>query len=111
MSSSAGSRPEEALVTVELERVTIVAEAVLEARLLALLKAAGARGWTLGEVRGEGSRGVRAGEWQGNVKLETLVAPAVAERILRELAREYFPRFAVVAYTDRVRVVRGEKYV
>ncbi len=111
MNSPAGSKTPDALATVELERVTIVAEAVLERRLLELISAAGARGWTIGDVRGEGSRGVRAGEWQGNVKIETLVSGASAERILTELAREYFPRFAVVAYVDRVRVVRGDKYV
>lgn len=111
MSSHAGSKPEAELLTVELERVTIVAEAVLETRLVALVLAAGARGWTLTSVRGEGSRGVRAGEWQGNVKIETLVSHDTADRILAQLASEYFPRYAVVAYADRVRVVRGEKYV
>lgn len=111
MSSPAGSNPDDTPETVELERVTIVAEALLEPRLLALLRAAGARGWTLTEVRGEGSRGVRASDWEGNVKIESLVSSACARRILAELARDYFPRFAVVAFTDRVRVVRGEKYV
>lgn len=111
MNSPIGSNPEAVAGLVELERVTIVAESVLEQRLLALLSAAGARGWTLIEVRGKGSRGVRAGEWQGNVKIESLVSSACAERIMAELAREYFPRFAIVAYLDRVRVVRGEKYV
>lgn len=111
MSSPSGSKPDDAPATVELERVTIVAEALLESRLLALLRRAGARGWTLTEVRGEGSRGVRASDWEGNVKIESLVSPGCARSILAELARDYFPRFAVVAFTDRVRVVRGEKYV
>lgn len=103
--------PEDPPETVELVRVTIVAEALLEARLVALLRAAGARGWTLTDVRGEGSRGVRASDWEGNLKLESLVAPHCAQRILLALARDYFPHFAVVAFTDQVRVVRGEKYV
>jgi len=44
------------------------------------------------------------------VKIETLVPKAVADRLLASLARDYFPHYAVVAYADRVRVVRGEKY-
>lgn len=65
----------------------------------------------LGFALGEGSRGVRASEWEGrNVRIETLVIAAVAATILGTLARDYFPQFAVVAFVDQVRVVRGEKY-
>ncbi len=110
MQSQSGSTPENEVQTVELERVTIVAESVLESRLITLIRQVGARGWTLTEVRGEGSRGVRASEWEGNVKIETLVPKAIADRLLAALARDYFPLYAVVAYADRVRVVRGEKY-
>jgi nitrogen regulatory protein P-II 2 len=110
MQSQSGSNPDDELRTVELERVTIVAEAVLESRLIAAIREVGARGWTLTEVRGEGSRGVRASEWEGNVKIETLVPKVVADRLLALLAHDYFPHSAVVAYADRVRVVRGDKY-
>lgn len=91
--------------------VTIVAEAVLEERLLTEVRELGASGYTLTRVQGEGSRGVRAGDFEGrNLKIETLVSPAVAESILDHLARRYFPHYAVVAYAATVEVVRGEKY-
>lgn len=94
-----------------LKLVTIVAEAVLEERLIQTLETAGARGWTLAQVRGEGSRGVRASEWEGrNVRVETLVSPEVADRLMDVLAERYFPHYAVVAYVQDVEVVRGEKY-
>jgi nitrogen regulatory protein PII len=97
--------------TVPLRKVTIVAEALLESRLLGDVRDCGARGFTLTEVRGEGSRGVRASEWEGrNVRIETLVAPDVADRILAHVAEVYFPRFAVVAWVEVVEVVRGDKY-
>jgi nitrogen regulatory protein PII len=97
--------------TVPLRKVTIVAEALLESRLLGDVRDCGARGFTLTEVRGEGSRGVRASEWEGrNVRIETLVAPDVADRILAHVAEVYFPRFAVVAWVEDVEVVRGDKY-
>lgn len=98
--------------TVQIKRVTIIAKALLESRLVHDIKQAGARGYTITEARGEGTRGVRASEWEGqNIRLETLVSEAVADRILAHLAEHYFAHFAVVAFTDTVAVVRGERYV
>ena len=98
--------------TVTLRRVTIIAEALLEDRLLRDVRRLGSRGYTITDARGEGSRGVRASEWEGrNVKLETIVSPEVADRVLEWLAAHYFEHYAVIAYVEAVEVVRGEKYV
>ncbi|SHK32318.1 P-II family nitrogen regulator [Rhodothermus profundi] len=98
--------------TVTLKLVTIVAERVLQERLLRTLKELGARGYTLTDVSGEGSRGVRASEWEGhNVKIETIVSPEVAERIIEHVAEHYFQHYAVIVYAQPVEVVRGDKYV
>ncbi|MFN0241988.1 MAG: P-II family nitrogen regulator [Planctomycetota bacterium] len=111
MQFQGGSTPDP-VHTVGLKRVTIVGEAVLQKRLVALIRAAGAKGYTLIDCRGEGSRGVRASEWEGaNCKLETLVSAPVANQILAIIARDFFEHFAVVVYVDEVHVVRGEKYV
>ncbi len=92
--------------------VTVVAEAVVEHRLVRDVVASGAHGWTVCDARGQGSRGVRADEFEGaNIRLETLVSPAVADRVLEVLARDYFPRYAVVAWTTPAQVVRPAKYV
>lgn len=92
--------------------VTIVAEAVLEARLIREIKELGARGFTRSEVRGEGSRGRRVSDVEGaNVRLECLVSDETAERITSALADHYFENYAVVAFVEDVAVVRGEKYV
>jgi nitrogen regulatory protein P-II 2 len=97
--------------TSRLKKVTIIAEAVLEDRLLREVRELGSRGYTLTEVRGEGSRGVRASEWEGkNVQIEVLVGEAVADAILDHLAEHYFEHYAVVAYVVDVAVVRGERY-
>ena len=54
---------------------------------------------------------MRASEWEGkNVRIETLVAPPVADLILAHVAEVYFPHFAVVAWVEDVEVVRGDKY-
>jgi len=97
--------------TVPLKLLTVIAEAVLEERLLRDIRERGAKGYTLDNVRGEGSRGVRATEWEGkNIKVETIVDAATADKILDHLAKHYFPRYAVIAYIHDVGVVRGDKY-
>ena len=51
--------------TVPVKLLTIIAEALLEVRLVNEIKGLGARGYSVSEVRGEGSRGIRASEWEG----------------------------------------------
>lgn len=97
--------------TVQLKLLTVIAEAYLEPRLLEQIKTLGARGYSVSEVRGEGSRGVRASEWEGrNVKIETMVSVEVADLILQHVAAHYFANYAVVAYITDVHAVRGDKY-
>lgn len=97
---------------VRLKLVTIVAEAILEKRLLEEVRRQGAKGYTLTYARGEGSRGLRTMDWEGkNIRLEVIVGEEVAERILRTLQENYFPYYAVIAFVENVEVVRGYKYV
>ena len=97
---------------VPLKLVTIVAESLLEKRLVEEVKRLGAKGYTIPPARGEGSRGIRSVDWEGqNIRLETIVSEEVALRILQRLQEEYFPHYAVIAYVENVWVVRGEKYV
>ncbi len=97
--------------TVPVVCLTIVAEAVVEQRLLRDVEAAGARGWTVTSGRGRGSGSVDASDWEGpNVRIEALVAPAVADRALELLAERYFDRFAVIAWTSPAQVVRGDRF-
>lgn len=95
-----------------LRLVTIIGEAVLERRLLADLPTLGATGWSVGHVQGQGSRGVRSTGWEGpNLRIEVVVTPEVADRILDHLAMEYFENYALIAFAGDVDVVRGDKYV
>ena len=97
---------------VPLKLVTIVAESLLEKRLVEEVKRLGAKGYTITPARGEGYRGIRSVDWEGqNIRLETIVSEEVALRILQRLQEEYFPHYAVIAYVENVWVVRGEKYV
>lgn len=105
MAERPGSRPAVRLIT-------IVAEAVLRDRLIDDLHERGATGYTLTEAHGEGSRGRRVGDVEGaNVRIESLVSAETAEAMLARLEEAYFPHYAVVAWVEEVRVVRGDKYV
>lgn len=96
---------------VPMKRVTIVAESLLTERLQEDVLRLGASGYTSTLAEGRGSRGVRASEWEGrNVKIEILVTPEIADRILQHLSEAYFENYAVIAYAHDVEVVRGEKY-
>lgn len=98
--------------THELTLVTIVAEPVLEDRITGEVMGMGATGFTVTKVRGKGTRGIRTGDIPGQgIRIETLVAPKVAEAILDHAAEAWFPHYAVVVWAMPVRVVRGDKYV
>ena len=91
--------------------VTIVAESILESRLVDDLRAAGALGWTISSAHGEGPRGRRVSDLEGgNVRVETLVSEDVAERIWARLAEAYFPNYAITAWTHDVHVARPDRY-
>lgn len=98
--------------TTRLKLLTIIAEAILEERLLRELKQLGARGYSVGAVRGEGTRGIQAIDWEGkNVRIETLVGAEAAERILAHMAQYYFADYAVIVYSVDAEVLRSSKYL
>ncbi len=95
-----------------LKLVTIIAEAVLEERLVREIRDLGATGFTRSEVRGEGSRGRRVGDVEGaNVRLECLVSAQTADRITAAISERYSENYAIVVFAEDVSVVRGEKHV
>jgi nitrogen regulatory protein P-II 2 len=90
--------------------VTIVAERLLRDRLVEKIRNLGAKGFTLTEVQGEGSRGWQAHEFEGpSVKIETLVRTDVAEEIVQAVSK-YFEHHAVIVYLTDARVVRVRKF-
>jgi nitrogen regulatory protein P-II 2 len=97
--------------TTERHIVTVIAEAAVESRLIEDVRRIGAKGYSIGHVRGEGTTGRLLQDLNGpSVRLETIVTEAVADAILEHLAAEYFGRFAVVAWVTPVRVLRSERF-
>jgi len=97
---------------IPLRKVTIIAERLLRDDLLDLVRRHGATGWTLTAVEGEGSRGIRASEWEGrSVQIDTLVPTELAEAIMEEVGEKYFADWSVIVYAAEVEVLRSEKYL
>jgi len=96
--------------TASMKLITIFAEHVLKDRLISDLLRLGATGYSAGDVEGVGNRGTPIA-WQGpNVRIETIVPPAVADRILAALENDYLRDYAVVVWVGTVEVLRPEKF-
>jgi nitrogen regulatory protein P-II 2 len=92
--------------------VTVVCEALAREPLTKLLTAVGAHGYTLFPVEGQGAQGRRTDDIRefGNIQVEVIVPSEVAETLLARLEKEYFPRYAMVAFESDVRVLRPNKF-
>jgi nitrogen regulatory protein PII len=92
--------------------VTIVCEAHARDAVTKLLRSAGAHGWTLFAVEGDGSHGPRPADIPefANIQIEVIVQPAVAQTLLERLAKDFFPRYGMVAFESDVRVLRPGKF-
>ncbi len=96
----------------ELNLVTIITERIFRDDIIEEIKSLGAKGYTLSDTTGAGTRGVRASDWEGkNVKIEVVVNQEVSEKIIDAIANKYFEDYSVIAYTHPVNVVRGDKYI
>ncbi len=92
--------------------VTIICESLAREPVMKLLSEAGAHGYTLFTVEGDGNRGHRTAEIQeyANIQVEVIVKPSIAENLLTRLETEFFPKFAMVAFKTDIRVLRREKF-
>lgn len=92
--------------------VTIIGEALAREPLKRLLAEVGATGYTLFTVEGEGRQGRRTADIQefANIQVEVIVQPEVGEKLLERLEKEFFARFAMIAYEADIRVLRPDKF-
>jgi nitrogen regulatory protein P-II 2 len=92
--------------------VTVVCEAYAQDAVTRLLADAGAHGWTSFAVEGDGSQGRRPADIRefANIQIEVIVPPEVAEKLLARLEKEFFPRYAMIAFESDVRVLRRDKF-
>lgn len=91
--------------------VTIVSEPVLLSRLLESVRSLGAKGFTISEVRGEGSGEKNSGEIPSEkVKIEVVVEATLAKKIMTEIATDFFANYSLIVYSSDIQVIRNEKF-
>lgn len=96
---------------VNLKLVTIICEPVLSSTLILLAQDEGASGFTLTEVRGEGSGNKSAGEVpDSKMKIEILASSDLAKKIIARIAETYFDDYSLITYSTDVSVLRPEKF-
>jgi len=92
--------------------LVIVAEAVLETRLVRDARQRGAQGWTVGEVHGAGREGVREGDWEADrtIELKLICDEAVADAIAEHVLLTYAPNYSVAMHFSQVQVLRPDRF-
>ncbi|MBW4523257.1 MAG: DUF3240 family protein [Scytolyngbya sp. HA4215-MV1] len=68
--------------------ITIICEAVLQDRLVQLLKKLGTSGYTIVQAQGAGGHGRRMGDIAGyntNIEVKTIVTSEIAEQLFEDL--------------------------
>jgi hypothetical protein len=75
--------------------------------------ATGSVGWGENAFDDVGSSLVRATadiQERANIQVEVIAQPAVAEKLLAGLEKDFFPRYGMIACESDVRVLRREKF-
>jgi nitrogen regulatory protein PII len=94
-----------------LKLITIICEPVLVSSLIEKIQELGATGFTITEVKGEGSGEKSSGEVPNEkTKIEVISDYKVAENIMTEVSRSYFENYSVIVYATDVHVIRKEKF-
>ncbi|MGE0536972.1 MAG: DUF3240 family protein [Pirellulales bacterium] len=94
------------------KRITIYADAHLEKNLLEKLAHFGAKGYTLVDARGGGSRAVVQDVFGRSpmVRIEVIANEATAQKIVDHLRRDVLGLQAVTVTAEGVSVIRGDHF-
>lgn len=95
-----------------LKLVTIVCEALARTAMTELLQEIGAHGYTLFPVEGVGAQGSRVADIEefGNIQIEVVLPPEPTLKLLERLERDFFSRFAMIAFSTDIEVIRSAKF-
>ncbi len=98
------------LYTVKL--LTITCEILAQKNIIEILKKHEISGYTIYEVDGNGSRGLRGQGLKNekNVKVEVIMQEEKLQDVVEEISRTLFTDFALVLYVSDVGVIRTEKF-
>lgn len=97
--------------------VVIITEAVIEEKIIQLIKSLDIKGYTVYRgVTGEGDRGVRSGSggisiFGESVRIEVVLSSEKADKIMRQVTEKFFKNYAGIVYAADVWVVRIDKFM
>jgi hypothetical protein len=94
------------MTTAARQLITIVAESVVEQKLIDDIKKCGAKGYSVSRVTGKNTLDLNG----PSIRLESVVTEKVAESILEMLAEKYFEKFAVIAWITPALVARPDRF-
>lgn len=96
----------------EMKLVTIICEALARSHVTTLLDEIGAHGYTLFPVEGVGAQGSRVADIEefANIQIEVVLTSEPAMELMSRLERDFFSRFAMIAYLSDIRVIRSRKF-
>jgi nitrogen regulatory protein P-II 2 len=92
--------------------LVLITEGALERSLVKDIRAFGALGYTIHDVRGAGRHGERPGDWEADrsIEIKVICDPAVAERLAEHVLQTYSEDYSLSLYLADVAVFRKEKY-
>lgn len=92
--------------------LVIIAEAVLEKRLVADVRQAGAHGYTVHDVRGGSAHSTREGSWEADrtIEIKVICETPVADAIAAHVLTTYAPNYGLTLFFADVSVLRPEKF-
>jgi len=92
--------------------VVIISEAAIEEPLARDVMRLGAHGYTVADVRGQGSHGPRRALWGADrsIRMEVLCDEATSLAIIEHVEKAYFENFAMVTFVADVGVLRPDKF-
>jgi nitrogen regulatory protein P-II 2 len=90
--------------------VTIITESLIEKKLIRELKSLGIQGYTIEDVRGEGSKGVRGSEWDqmSSVRIQIVCDKDLAEKIINYLNKKYLDKYAMFVFMFDTETILSE---
>lgn len=96
--------------TVNRKLVTIITEAALEPELIRNIERLGAKGYTITDARGKGSRGVRDASWDEarNIQMEVICDEDVALAITEHLQGQHYDHYGMILFATDIKLLRPD---
>ncbi|MEM6415218.1 MAG: hypothetical protein AAF720_11265 [Pseudomonadota bacterium] len=98
-------------------KITIIAERLLQKKLIAQIEEAGAKGYTIVDGSGKGEHFVRPGDRATVIKafsiirIEAILADeATARALAEEITKIHFKDYSGIVYLSPIEVVRKDKF-